>query len=166
VEEARRDAGVSAGERFAAASNRVYARIRHPQAFEAAAEEGTAGDLSAFVGRKYALLTTFRRDGTPVPTPVWFGVADGRLYVRSEAEVWKVKRIRNDPHVRVAPATVRGKPLGPTTEATARVLPSAEEERAEAALAANYGLGRRLYERGGERLSVDTVYLEIAPAAG
>jgi PPOX class probable F420-dependent enzyme len=166
VEEARRDAGVSVGERFGAASNRVYARIRHPQAFEAAAETGTAGDFSAFAGRKYALLTTFRRDGTPVPTPVWFGVAEGRLYVRSEAKVGKVKRIRNDAHVRVAPATVRGKPLGPTTEATARVLAPEEEERAEAALAANYGLFRRVYESGGERMSIDTLYLELTPAAG
>jgi PPOX class probable F420-dependent enzyme len=157
---------VSVAERFAAASNRVYARIRHPQAFEAAGEKGTAPDFSAFSGRKYALLTTFKRDGTPVPTPVWFGVGDdGRMYVRSEARVGKVKRIRNDLHVRVAPATVRGKPVGPTTEATARVLSVADEARAEGALSSNYGLGRRLYEGGGERLSIDTVYIEITPAA-
>jgi uncharacterized protein len=166
VEEAWSDAGLSLGERFAAASNRVYARIRHPEAFEAAAREGTAGDLAAFTGRKYALLTTFKRDGTPVPTPVWFGVTDERLYVRSEAKVGKIKRIRNDPHVRVTPSTVRGKPIGPTTEATARILPAEDEAQAEAALAANYGRFRHLYERGGERLDVDTVYLEITPATG
>jgi PPOX class probable F420-dependent enzyme len=158
---------VSVGERFAAASNRFYLRIRHRRAFEAAAQPGTAGGFDAFAGRKYALLTTFKRDGTPIPTPVWFGVGDdGRMYVRSETEVGKVKRIRNDPHVRVAPSSVRGKPLGPTTEGTGRVLPPEEEERAEAAIAANYGLFRRLYESGGERMDIDLVYLEVTPAAG
>ena len=64
-------------------------------------------------GHKYCLLVTYKRSGEPVPTPVWFGLGDGKLYVRSEAGVAKVRRIRNDPRVRVAPCTVRGKPLGP-----------------------------------------------------
>jgi uncharacterized protein len=166
VEEARRDAGLSVGERFTAASDWFFGRIRHRQAFEAAAREGSATDLSAFARRKYALLTTFKRDGTPVPTPVWFGVADGRLYVRSEAEVWKVRRIRNNPHVRIAPATFRGKPVGPTTEATARLLSPEEEAEAEAALAANYGLFRRIYESSSDRLGVAGTYIEIKAAAG
>jgi uncharacterized protein len=157
---------VSVGARFTAASDWFFGRIRHRQAFEAAAREGSATDLSAFARRKYALLTTFRRDGTPVPTPVWFGVADGRLYVRSEAEVGKVKRIRNDPHVRVAPATFRGKPVGPTTEGLARILPSDEESGAEAALVANYGLFRRVYEGSSDRLGVAGTYIEITPATG
>src|SRR5436309_1558760 len=82
----------------------------------------------------------------PVPARVWFGVGEGGLCVRTEAAVGKVKRIRNDPHVRIARCTFRGKPLGLTVEGKARVLPAAEEERAERAIAANYGLGRRLYE--------------------
>lgn len=156
---------MSIGERFAAASNRFYLRIRHPDAFAAAESAGTVPDFAALAGRKYALLTTFKRDGTPIPTPVWFGVGDdGLMYVRTEVDVGKVKRIRNDPHVRVAPASVRGKPLGPTTEARARVLPAEEEDRAEAAIAANYGLFRRLYEGSGERMNLDLAYLEITPA--
>ena len=158
---------MSPGERFAAASNRFYLRIRHREAFRAAAEEGSVPDFAALRGRKYALLTTFKRDGTPIPTPVWFGVGeDGRMYVRSEAKVGKVKRIRNDPHVRVAPSTMRGKPTGPTTEGRGRVLPPEEEARAEAAIAANYGLFRRFYERGADRLDTELVYLEVVPAGG
>ena len=156
---------MSIGDRFAAASNRFFLRIRHPEAFRAAAQEGTRSDLDAFVKRKYALLTTFRRDGTPVPTPVWFGVADGKLYVRSESDIGKVKRIRANGRARVAPCDSRGKPLGPTTEATARVLPTAEEPLAERALSANYGLFRKLYERGGGALGVNTVYLEVTPGS-
>ena len=71
-------------------------------------------------GHKYCLLVTYKRSGEPVPTPVWFGLGDGELYVRSEADVAKVKRIRNDSRVRVAPCTVRGKPLGPPAEGRAR----------------------------------------------
>ena len=115
-------------------------------------------------GHKYCLLVTYRRSGEPVPTPVWFGLGDGKLYVRSEAAVAKVRRIRNDPRVRVAPCTVRGKPLGRPADGRARVLDDArDEEEAEAALRANYGLGRRVYEGAGAALGAETVYLEITP---
>jgi PPOX class probable F420-dependent enzyme len=157
---------MTVGERVAAASNRFYLRIRHPDAFRAGAQRGTAGDLSALNGHKYCLLTTFRRSGAGVPTPVWFGLADGRVYVRSEADVGKVKRIRNNPRVTVAPCTMRGKPLGPVAEGRARILPASEAARAEAALRANYGLFRRIYEGGAEVTGLGLVYLEIAPAGG
>ena len=68
--------------------------------------------IRALAGHKYCLLVTYKRSGEGVRTPVWFGLGDGKLYVRSEADVAKVKRIRNDQRVRVAPCTVRGKPLG------------------------------------------------------
>jgi PPOX class probable F420-dependent enzyme len=145
-------------------SDRVYLRMRHKRAWSSAREE-PAGTPDSLRGHKYALLTSFRRSGDPVPTPVWFGVGDdGRLYLRSESQVGKVKRIRNDPRVRMAPCSFRGKPLGPPIEGEARILPPGEEERAEAAIAANYGAFRRLYERGGERVGAETVYIEITPA--
>jgi len=64
----------------------------------------------------------------------------------------------------VAPSDARGKPLGPPTEGIARVLPREEERAAERAIAANYGLGRRVYERVGERIGVGMVYVEVVPA--
>ena len=116
-------------------------------------------------GHKYCLLVTFKRDGSAVPTPVWFGIdADGRLYVRTGRDVAKVRRLRNDPRVRVAACTVRGKPLSDAIEGTARVVAAGEEEHAEAALRSNYGLGRRLYEGVGDAVGgVEAVYLEVAP---
>lgn len=116
-------------------------------------------------GHKYCLLVTYKRDGEPVPTPVWFGLAGGKLYVRSDADAAKVKRIRNGPRARVGPCTARGKPLGPPTECGACVLDEPGDiATAEAALEANYGFGRRLYERAGGALGVETVYLEVTPA--
>jgi PPOX class probable F420-dependent enzyme len=99
-----------------------------------------------------------------VPTPVWAAEADGLLYVRSERTAGKIKRLRRDARVLVAPCTVRGKPLGSPFEATARMLPSQEESVAERALARRYGLGRALFEWAIDRMRVDMCYLEITPA--
>jgi uncharacterized protein len=144
--------------------NRLYHRIRHPAAHSLAVQERTVSGFEHLRGHKYCLLVSYKRSGDAVPTAVWFGLGHGKLYVRSEANVAKVKRIRNDPQVRVAPCTVRGKPLGLPAEGLARVLDqSGEEEVAETALQANYGLGRKVYEGAGGALGIGAVYLEITP---
>jgi hypothetical protein len=59
---------------------------------------------------------------------------------------------------------VRGKPLGPPAVGTARILDPGETSHAERTIAANYGLGRRLYEGTGRRmLPVPVVYVEVQP---
>jgi uncharacterized protein len=144
----------------------VYDRMRHNTAFESAARPGTAEDFAGVHGHKYALLVTFRRDGTPVPTPVWFALLDDRrLVTHTEERTAKVLRIRHEPRARVFPCDPRGKPLGPGVEATARIL-AAEEERelAEAALDRHYGRVRRIHNK----LLIDEggmVYLEFTPRA-
>src|SRR3954447_26714350 len=149
-------------QRVADASYWLYDHSRHKEAFTAAARPGTAVDFSGLHAHKYALLATFRRDGTPVPTPIWFGLVDDRhLVVRTEERTAKVRRIRNDPRARVLPCDPRGKPLGPAVECAARVLPGGEESaRAEAALDRHYGRPRRVYEKV---MAEDTwmVYLEL-----
>ena len=70
----------------------------------------------------YVSLTTFRKDGTPVSTPVWVVGDEGRLLVWSAASTWKVRRIRRDPHVRVAPCGGTGKLRGPALEGRARIV--------------------------------------------
>jgi len=145
--------------------NRFYHWIRDPSAHSLAGEEQTVRGFEHLQGHKYCLLVTYRRSGEAVPTPVWFGLHDRKLYARSERDVAKVKRIRNDPRVRVAPCTVRGKPLGPPAEGRARVRDQpGDEQEAEAALSAHYGLGRKVYEGAGGALGAETVYLEITPA--
>jgi uncharacterized protein len=121
------------------------------------------GSVQEIRACKRSLLVTYRRDGTPVPTPVWAAESDGRLYVRTERTAGKVKRVRNDPRLLVAPCTVRGRPLGAPFEATARMLPAGEERVAERALATRYGLGRATFEWAMDVMRVDMGYLEITP---
>ncbi|HXZ89755.1 MAG TPA: PPOX class F420-dependent oxidoreductase [Candidatus Dormibacteraeota bacterium] len=78
--------------------------------------------LSQFVGRRYIALETFKRDGEGVRTPVWFVEQGGKLYVWTIGESGKVKRIRNNPRVRVNPSSVRGKPKGNWIEAKASLI--------------------------------------------
>jgi PPOX class probable F420-dependent enzyme len=80
------------------------------------------------------LLTSFRRDGTPVGTPVSLAVDGDRGYIRSPGTAWKVKRIRRNPHVELAPCTPRGRVTGPAIAAEARVLEGDEARHAARAL--------------------------------
>jgi PPOX class probable F420-dependent enzyme len=122
-----------------------------------------SGSLADFGSCKRTLLVSYRRDGTPVPTPVWAAPAGGALYVRSERGSGKVKRLRRDARVLLAPCTARGRPLGPPLEASAEVLGPGEELLAERILAGRYGLGRALFERAMDLLRVDMCYLKLTP---
>jgi uncharacterized protein len=145
--------------------NRFYDGLRSRAAY-GAADQSTTGSFDHLKGRKYALIVTFKRNGGAVPTPVWFGLDDkGRLYFRTGPDVAKVRRIRNNPRVLVAPCTVRGKPLGRSIEGTAHELPKEEHEHAEAAIQSNYGLGRRLYEGAADAMVDDVAYVEVVPSS-
>jgi len=97
---------------------------------------------SAIRDQKYISLTTFRKTGIGVPTPVWFGEDDGKLYVMTRGDMGKSKRIRNNPQVRVAPCTIRGKVTGPAFLATARILQPEEHQRARQAINRKYWMAR------------------------
>lgn len=125
-------------------------------------------DSETFARFKYCQLVTFRRNGTPMPTPVWFAVRDGRLLVKTETPSGKVKRIRNDARVEVAPCTLRGRLRGAFVAGRARLLAAEEEPAAEAVLRRRYGVGRKIFALVVEPLfhlrGQRSVYLEIAPA--
>jgi uncharacterized protein len=83
----------------------------------------TVYTLSDLQDERYVSLTTIKRDGTPASTPVWIVSDDGdRLLVWSAATTWKVRRIRRDPRVFVAPANFRGRERGERIAATACVI--------------------------------------------
>ena len=92
----------------------------------------------ALDGAEFMLLTTFRRDGTAVGTPVWFAQVGDTLYVTTMEPAGKVKRVRANGRAVVAPCTARGDLLGPDAPAEGRVLTPAEYPPAEAALRAKY----------------------------
>lgn len=125
-------------------------------------ERAAADDLNSLQGHKHALLVTFRRDGTAVPSPMWFGLRCGMAYMRTGAESWKVKRITADPRVLVAPSTMRGHPLGPAVPALARILPIDEHPMAIRTRISNYGVGRWVYDRTVAHAYGEAAYLELS----
>jgi uncharacterized protein len=94
--------------------------------------------LDPFAHQWAILLTTFRRDGTPVGTPVSIAVDGERAFVRSPGNGWKVKRMRRNPRVEIAPCTVRGRPTGPAVPALATPLHGDDAKRAARALRRKY----------------------------
>ena len=97
---------------------------------------------SAIHDQKYISLTTFRRNGSGVATPVWFGEDSDKLYVMTRSDMGKTKRVRNNAQVRVAPCTIRGKATGPEFAAMGRILPPAEHGHARQAINRKYWMPR------------------------
>lgn len=86
-------------------------------------DEANGSEFAALAREAYLSLTTFRRDGTPVTTPVWVVSDDGaRLLVHTDATSGKVKRLRNNPNVRVAGCSSSGAVHGPLFEGEAALL--------------------------------------------
>ncbi|HEY6369129.1 MAG TPA: PPOX class F420-dependent oxidoreductase [Candidatus Sulfotelmatobacter sp.] len=97
---------------------------------------------SPIQGQKYISLTTFRKTGAAVATPVWFGEEDGKLYVMTRSDMGKAKRIHNNPQVRVAPCTIRGKLTGPEFPAKARILSPQDHARTRQTINRKYWAAR------------------------
>ena len=120
---------------------------------------------------RYVSLTTFRRTGEAVPTPVWAAPDGDALVVWTRADSGKVKRLRHTSRVTVAPCDMRGRLEGPAVDGVAEFLDRAEWPRARAALARRYGwqwrisygtsrIAARITHRGRERQTM----IRISPA--
>ena len=116
----------------------------------------------------YINLATFRRDGRAVQTPVWFARSGERLYVFTEGDAGKVKRLRNGPRARVAACNVRGRLRGDWIEARGRVVDDDATVRgAYTALQKKYGWQMTLvdfWSRLAGRIDKRAI-VEIEPAA-
>jgi PPOX class probable F420-dependent enzyme len=84
---------------------------------------------------KTIMLTTFKRDGTPIGTPVSIAFDGDRAFFRSYDKAWKTRRLRRNPQVEVAPSTLRGRPVGPSVTAHATLLDGEQADVAARALA-------------------------------
>jgi PPOX class probable F420-dependent enzyme len=96
--------------------------------------------LAEFDGQKYISLETFKKNGQGVKTAVWFLLHKNAFYVYTEADSWKVQRIRNNPRVRVAVCDIRGAIKGPWLDATASLVEGNERLAADKLLDRKYFL--------------------------
>jgi 2-dehydropantoate 2-reductase len=160
-------------------SPRAYKKVQHmatesmiPETEPRALPHQDDPSAELLVGRRgyrYLLLTTYRRSGEPVSTPVWFVEEEGRLYITTAKESGKVKRLRHTTRVLVAPCAPWGAVRGPAVHAVARLLPAADHARAHAALRRKYGWQLRLLEglrRGGEHTYVELSAVPVALSTG
>lgn len=94
----------------------------------------------------YINLETFRKNGLSVKTPVWFVENGDRLYVRTLAESGKVKRIRRNHQVNIAPSKVDGEPVGDWIPAIAKEVTDDEiHQKVDQLLDQKYGLMKKLF---------------------
>jgi PPOX class probable F420-dependent enzyme len=102
--------------------------------------------LNPLLGQQYLNLETFRRSGVGMKTPVWF-VQDGEtLFVRTIANSGKVKRIRNNEQVNIAPCKVDGALLGEWIPASAREVKDDDTSRkVDRLLDKKYGLMKKMF---------------------
>ena len=122
------------------------------------------GDFSQLHGHKHCLVVTYRKDGRPIAQPVWPGYDGERVYIWTEIEASKAKRLRRNPAALIAPCSFRGKPLGPPIAARGRVLESvAERRRADDVIRSQWGWKRKAFERASRQLT-SVHYIELVPA--
>jgi PPOX class probable F420-dependent enzyme len=126
-----------------------------------------APDLDRFVRHWAAALITFRRDGTPVSTPVSIAVDGDRAVFRSFSKAGKTRRLRRDPRVEVAPSTFRGRQTGPAIRGTARLLDGDDDRRAARLLRRKHpllhGVLVPLTHRIGRAKYGRTIHFELTP---
>jgi PPOX class probable F420-dependent enzyme len=108
------------------------------------------------------LLTTYRRNGTPVPTPVNLAVDGDRAFFRTYSKAGKTKRLKHNPRIELAPCTVRGRPTGPEVTATARLLEGPECTHARAVIARRHPVFQRFVIPFGHKVSrYTTLHYEV-----
>lgn len=123
-------------------------------------------DLQSLKDTKTVVLTSFKRDGAPVDTPVSIAFLGERAFFRSYDKAWKTKRLARNPNVRVAPSTLRGAVTGPAVAARARLLQGDEARVAARALAQRHRVLQAVMVPLMHRISrYRTMHYELLPAA-
>ena len=116
----------------------------------------------SFKNQKYLNIETFRRNGTGVWTPVWFVQNGEVLYIRTGANSGKVKRIRNNARVNIAPCKMDGTLLGDWVSAVARKLDDESiTNKVDHLLGKKYGVMKKLFSLVGGRNGLESTILEL-----
>ena len=100
--------------------------------------------LSSFLNQKYVNLETYKKDGTPVRTPVWFMIDSDIVYVVTREKTGKVKRLKNNQNIRIVPCSFKGKPESEWIKGIAQNVTGEEAEKAIKLRKKKYGFSARL----------------------
>ncbi len=119
----------------------------------------------------YIVLTTFRKSGKGVTTPIWFVVTDNKVYFLTFEKAWKIKRMKKNPSVEIAPADARMffpskyTVIGKTIRGIARPLEEGEAEEADRLLRKKYGFKYSLFNKLQASLTSrgKNIFFEITP---
>ena len=113
-------------------------------------------------GQNYVNIETYRKSGAAVATPTWFFKEGETLLVITGAVSGKVKRIRNNPQVRVAPCKYNGTLVGQWVKGSVELVSAAEEsKRIDALLRKKYGLMKALFDFFGRFSKANEIALKI-----
>ncbi len=104
---------------------------------------------------KYVSLITYKKSGDPIATQVWFVEEDEKLYIVTTQERYKFKRIKNNPNIQIAPASMRGKPKGEYFDGIARILSDDEFTPIKELFRKKYRMFKMMFkeDREGEKKS-------------
>ena len=100
--------------------------------------------MSLFIDQKYVNLETYKKDGTPVRTPVWFMIDGDIVYVVTREKTGKVKRLKNNQNIRIVPCSFKGKPESEWMKGIAQKVTGEEAEKAIKLRKKKYGFSARL----------------------
>ena len=100
--------------------------------------------LEQFLDQKYINLETYKKDGTPIRTPVWFVIDKNLIYVITRESTGKVKRLRNNQNVRIVPCSFKGEPKNEWVKGTAEKITGDEADKVIKLRKKKYGMFVRL----------------------
>ena len=101
-------------------------------------------NLEQFLDQKYINLETYKKDGTPIRTPVWFVIDKDLIYVITRDSTGKVKRLRNNQDVQVVPCSFKGEPKNEWVKGKAEKITGKEADIAIKLRKKKYGMSARL----------------------
>jgi uncharacterized protein len=123
-------------------------------------------NLDQFKKNKYISVETFRKSSQGVRTPVWFIESNNEFLFNTEEDSGKVKRIRHNPAVKIAPCNMRGDIKGEFIPGTARFLSPEESALAKKIYAKKYGFMGRVFESLGNSRKSERIFLAVKPDEG
>ena len=100
--------------------------------------------LEQFLDQKYINLETYKKDGTPIRTPVWFVIDKNLIYVITRESTGKVKRLRNNQNVRIVPCSFKGEPKNEWVKGAAEKITGDEADKVIKLRKKKYGMFVRL----------------------